>query len=604
VKFAGENLGYSKTTDENENDKRPTFSVRKPESRLDVSELGAYKSSMNGHVKLREASQNNAKFGLDDTLPRELHTNRVMNNTKAEFERRDHVDNRVKSNRDGFWTRRTSEGPESSSYRSRVNQRSFNGSAVGESMSSLPFWRHQAVDLQRTAHPWSKPRRDEWITGRGAMPSTRQVKNISSWEVPDLRQSGTNRGFGHNWESYVAAEESFPQVQKGSSTAQRQNWGKSYEMSPRKWLPEDASKAGHSSRELYPISSHERPQQITKDCLVESIPSENSVNVVLNPPTLSSSVVPSVPSARLDMHSNPLTIFSDIDQSGATCMDQDIVKNLTEEAALPVNCKESPSSILQSNDAINCRESRFGVKDATGSSRFQPLRRPVIDHVCNIVHAIRASCESRVVYEQVSRGVGSPLCEFEKFANAVAPMLRIPETSTQHDESSGSLCMNAATGSCKNMYLQQLADVPLNALWEWYEEPSCFGVKVKLRESRDNVSCEYQAFFVPFLSGIQLFGWKNKDKTNYEETDGNQNADDLLNRSSPGLPILSILLPKSTSEHGVCVSMLRQNDGNDIENSELRSISNRVAHCDYNIELLYEFFEGESPPQRMPLAEK
>ena len=106
------------------------------------------------------------------------------------------------------------------------------------------------------------------------------------------------------------------------------------------------------------------------------------------------------------------------------------------------------------------------------------------------------------------------------------------------------------------------------------------------------------------MSGIQLFGWKNKSKTNYKDTDRDQKTADPLNCSSLSQPILSVLLPNPTTDNAIGINMLNQNHPGDIENVKFGSTTNELRHCDCDVELLYEFYEGESPPQRRPFAEK
>ncbi|CAD6215022.1 unnamed protein product [Miscanthus lutarioriparius] len=61
-----------------------------------------------------------------------------------------------------------------------------------------------------------------------------------------------------------------------------------------------------------------------------------------------------------------------------------------------------------------------------------------------------------------------------------------------------------------SLCLLQTPDITLRTVWQWYEEPSCYGLDVKaqdLRRSKGlwNSHCQFTTYFVPYLSVVQLF---------------------------------------------------------------------------------------------------
>jgi hypothetical protein len=60
--------------------------------------------------------------------------------------------------------------------------------------------------------------------------------------------------------------------------------------------------------------------------------------------------------------------------------------------------------------------------------------------------------------------------------------------------------------------LTQIPITSLQAVWKWYEMPGNYGLEVKARDSQSingllAGSTSFCAYFVPFLSAVQLYGY-------------------------------------------------------------------------------------------------
>lgn len=573
-----------------------------------VGDSGSCSLSKNAELKkTKETCENKNRVGTQNILHREANTDYVMNSFKSQIDRREYAGSQMRPSRDGFWTHKASEVQDFSTHRNRVNQSSFNGIAPVVSRPSIPFWRHQRNDSHHMSYPTTFPRRDDWSVDRGRNPSSRQIRNMSAWEqLPDLRQPsnvGMNREFSQQWENHAEFEELCPPSARGQkfsnfNNVQRRNRGKSNEML----------------------------QQYPKKWLVEDMPNDTV------PPSVD--FYPVMPGI-FDVCSLPPSNEGEMNRDGSTSTDQGRIlgtgfrskekcaENLTRGSVAPCITVRSASATTvspwQNNHIINYSKEACHTVNSCESVGFQASKLQGIAHVCNILEAVHASCQSRAVYEQVSSVTGNPLCEFEKVAKAVAPVFKASEKSLQHWKSMGCSCRSVVAGSCKSTNLQRVADVPLSTLWQWYEEPSCYGLEVKLTEHTrftvsESVENQFQAFFVPYLSGMQLFGWSSKMRTTRQKDAETAQEVNSFDSSFLRQPIFSILLPKPKTDDDIYVNEhVRKSVGSSqyalgnesgLESGEFGSISDRLRHCGCEVELLYEFFEGEKPQQRRPLNER
>lgn len=208
----------------------------------------------------------------------------------------------------------------------------------------------------------------------------------------------------------------------------------------------------------------------------------------------------------------------------------------------------------------------------------------------SVLKSIDSSYEYQMMSEHIAQGIGNPIAEFEKVLDAVSPVVvKVPDTQTCNSDR-----ISLNTSLICNC---QIPDIPLKNIWQWYEEPGNYGLEVKAQDLQHSAKMGidgdlFHAYFVPSLSGMQLFGLSKSSPTH---------CMDVRNTMYGNLPILSTLLPKPAI-------------ADDSTPEYLGSSSDLCAHyekhvcsCDAtseNIYLLFEFFECEQPHQRRPMFDK
>ncbi|KAI5567974.1 hypothetical protein BDE02_13G127400 [Populus trichocarpa] len=95
--------------------------------------------------------------------------------------------------------------------------------------------------------------------------------------------------------------------------------------------------------------------------------------------------------------------------------------------------------------------------------------------------------------------LGHPIAEFERFLHSAAPVIT-------------SSCIYKNELSNSSLHLTQIPITSLQAVWKWYEMPGNYGLEVKARDSQSingllAGSTSFCAYFVPFLSAVQLYGY-------------------------------------------------------------------------------------------------
>lgn len=496
-------------------------------------------------------------------------------------------------NQQSFWTHRAIEGQDYfPHYRSRTKQNFYTGVVPDDSRSSVPFWRHQRDGIPATSHSWSKPRALRADDGRRfpSSSSFQQFRNLPAWEqLPNLRQPTNGSSFPLHWESHAPPDKPLPSSSRGQSYT-------SFNMQQRKF--------GKSNKISHKFSDRWQPQ---------GMPNER---VALNPKL--SNVLPNTSilcsNTKAESFSTTQTCFKD-DMSNIV---QGSLPIMNLEREMETTCESLTGEALEPNIVQTTASSLNSLSDDGFLIEHEKCGRQspnsqVAKCVCEILDAVNASYESWGAYEQASRLNGKALCEFERVAKAVAPTIQA-STSTQGWACTGCLCEVLASNS------RQIPDVRLNALWQWYEEPSSYGLKVKLSDSSTRTGSNLQAFFVPYLSAVQLFGWSRKKKaTNGKDMAAVQGGGpfdfDFLSQ-----PIISILLPRPEvnddsrssevnddphSSEGLTKQAKTSSEGADSWwRADYGALSSSSRHCHCDVELLYEFFEVEKPQQRKPLTDR
>ncbi|XP_058097904.1 uncharacterized protein LOC131242936 [Magnolia sinica] len=210
--------------------------------------------------------------------------------------------------------------------------------------------------------------------------------------------------------------------------------------------------------------------------------------------------------------------------------------------------------------------------------------------------------------EGIQLAMCSPLAEFERILHSASPVLERTNSVQNCRTCSGdqligdSLCMH------------QIPNVSLGNFWQWYEGPGSYGLEVKAEEYRnpkrlDSDRFGFCAYFVPFLSAVQLFG-----RSRCFTCTSNCMLDAAVNTTSENtsdlgdLPILSLLLPRPRREEGAGSSL----PGHSSRTSDPSGASGQDEFCNHSVtcacprdsELLFEYFESEQPHHRRPLFEK
>jgi hypothetical protein len=200
-----------------------------------------------------------------------------------------------------------------------------------------------------------------------------------------------------------------------------------------------------------------------------------------------------------------------------------------------------------------------------------------------ITEAVSDAYRAQQRAEDIQLLIGRPLADFEQFIYSASPVLHCTPCLTGCNSSSQECITDR---SC----FHQTVDISLSSIWQWYEEPGCYGLEVKaqdLRRSKGFWNSHYQfnAYFVPYLSAVQLFGQPKR-------TIGKDAADTGGARSKTSsclssLPILAKLLPQESNQRN-SPSALHIKDDQQLE----------------TIEPIFEFFESEQPFWRRQLFNK
>lgn len=177
----------------------------------------------------------------------------------------------------------------------------------------------------------------------------------------------------------------------------------------------------------------------------------------------------------------------------------------------------------------------------------------------------------------VHLAAGNPITDIETFIYSATPVIGHAHCS-----------WNQAVSS--SVYQHDISNVSLRSIWEWYEEPGCYGLEVKaLSDLSSQASCgsssEFSAYFVPYVSAIQLFGWS---RSNMDHSFGVQGRE-LLNASNTAC---------SLGSHPAHTQMHKR-----LEESTACLLQSSLFVEDHG-ELLFEYFETEQPSFRAPLFEK
>lgn len=226
-----------------------------------------------------------------------------------------------------------------------------------------------------------------------------------------------------------------------------------------------------------------------------------------------------------------------------------------------------------------------------------------------IEQAVNNACRARLASEAVQMETGCPIAEFERFLHLSSPVI-----SQRSKFRSCEICPRNLLGDvipCSH----ETANVSLGCLWQWYEKHGSYGLEIKAKghENSNGFGADnsaFRAYFVPFLSAVQLF---KSHKTHTGTTIGPVGLDSCASKvkvkepSTSHLPIFSVLFPKPCTDDASVLRVCSQFPSLEQPLAfEKRKFSEQSV--DLNLsgdsELVFEYFEGEQPQQRRPLFEK
>ncbi|ERN09447.1 uncharacterized protein LOC18437600 isoform X2 [Amborella trichopoda] len=309
--------------------------------------------------------------------------------------------------------------------------------------------------------------------------------------------------------------------------------------------------------------------------------------------------------------------FSSSTNSGMACLRSDFgdfrSSSQSHFLATEVRVDIGSSEGLSARSKTPPEEENRGVSVASSdhlSSRAKnrPVSQSDIDSR-NLAQAVFDSYRLQIASEDVRLTTGNPPAEFERILHSVSP-----ELSSTSSSPHWSKCL----GHClfgNSMCRHQVSNYSLRSIWQWYERPGSYGLEVKADDLLNikrlgSKRCGFRAYFVPYLSAVQLFGFsRNSSPSCSDAADGEamKNCSDLASAEYCDLPILSVLLPKPREADGVDGSLSESSAcSSGLSRSDREESCNMSPGFDWSddSELLFEYFECEQPQQRKPLFEK
>lgn len=157
-------------------------------------------------------------------------------------------------------------------------------------------------------------------------------------------------------------------------------------------------------------------------------------------------------------------------QSGCDTCPSDLYKNTPAD----VDAGSSTCSSLASATLIS-PSSNMSCVDI---GEFKKMRAICSTDLLEILRAVQAAHKVYQIAESVQATFVGPFADYELLCHYAAPVVSLPP--------------------------HQIINVPLQKIWQWYEEPSCYGLEVKGCQDHQRW-VKFTAHFVPSLSAIQLF---------------------------------------------------------------------------------------------------
>ncbi|ONI09481.1 hypothetical protein PRUPE_5G240600 [Prunus persica] len=205
-----------------------------------------------------------------------------------------------------------------------------------------------------------------------------------------------------------------------------------------------------------------------------------------------------------------------------------------------------------------------------------------------ILEAVNNACRAQLASEAVQMATGRPIAEFERLLYYSSPVIhQSPNSISCH-----TCCSRNQVDQVGGVSLcrHETPHTTLGCLWQWYEKYGSYGLEIRAEEFGNSKRLgadhfAFRAYFVPYLSGIQLF-------RNGRSTD----SVDINNRLH------------SSQELSTCRISKTPKKSSSIEQSSAsaKDVSAQLADTtgSSDLELLFEYFESEQPQERRPLYDK
>ncbi|XP_008679495.1 uncharacterized protein [Zea mays] len=255
---------------------------------------------------------------------------------------------------------------------------------------------------------------------------------------------------------------------------------------------------------------------------------------------------------------------------------QDLVR--TDDASETISGRSSPCSESSTTELIAGHSTDSSIEGNHGCQGLCNSRT----HLAQMLRVVNDACKVQVGAD-VLLAAGYPISDLEKFICSATPVIgrapcMISNTCSLDQVVSDSVCQH------------DISNVSLRRIWEWYEEPGCYGLEVKAlsnlsSKTSSSSSSEFFAYFVPYLSAIQLFGLS---RNNMHHSFGVQGRELLISSNTAS----------SMSSHPVHAKAHTL-----LEESNACLPESSLVVEDPG-ELIFEYFETEQPSLRPPLFEK
>ncbi|XP_044477045.1 uncharacterized protein LOC123204453 isoform X2 [Mangifera indica] len=231
-----------------------------------------------------------------------------------------------------------------------------------------------------------------------------------------------------------------------------------------------------------------------------------------------------------------------------------------------------------------------------------------------ILQAVNHAYRMQLASEAVQMATGSPIAEFERLLHFSSPVICHSSNIIRCNKCLQDQVVGASL--CRH----EIPNISLECMWQWYEKHGSYGLEIKAddfeRSNRLGIDqFSFRAYFVPFLSAVQLFRSGKShciNDGNGLPTSGHLGVDEIGRTSQSSsyvghLPTYSMLVPQPHTsdmsafppEKELCKSELSA-----VSSREDLSVQSADMTCSIVPDLLFEYFESEQPRQRQPFYEK